>query len=91
MSNSTKKILLAFDEQMLLDARKILFSNGVTIQQFATNAFHRLSLQKEDAMSILEDTKEKNKEIMSGDDKEKIAKLDSKALYDFFEVEEKKT
>ncbi len=91
MSNSTKKILLAFDEQILLDARKILFSNGVTIQQFVTNAFHNLSLQKEDAMSILEDAKEKNKEIISGDDKEKIAKLDSKALYDFFEVEEKKT
>lgn len=84
-SGKKKTVLLSFDDEMLIDARKVLFSRGVTIQQFVTCAFHKLTLQDPNAVAVLDETVRFAQERMTAEDKEQITKIDPRSLYELFE------
>lgn len=84
-SGKKKTVLLSFDDEMLIDVRKILFARGVTIQQFVTCAFHKLTLLDPNAVALLDETVRFAQEKMSVEDKEEITKIDPRSLYELFE------
>lgn len=89
-SEGKKNILLSFEDELLLDARKALFRKNVSIQQFVTFALHRLVLADEAAVDLLERAAKYNQEALTHEDKAAIAKIDPRSLYDMFEREDNK-
>lgn len=85
-----KAILLSFDDELLLDARKSLFRKNVSIQQFVTHVFHRLSMADASAIDLLDQASKYNEEILAKEDREAISKIDPRTLYEMFEREDNK-
>jgi hypothetical protein len=85
-----KTVLFSFDDELLLDSRKALFRKKVSLQQFVTFVFHRLTLADESAVNLLNGAAEYNEEVLSQEDKDEISKIDPRALYDLFEREDNK-
>lgn len=85
MASKKKTVLLSFDDDMLIDVRKVLFTNGITIQQFVTCVFHKLSLQDPSALNILNETIRFSQESMDNQEKEGFKKMDPRTLYEMFE------
>lgn len=85
-----KAVLLSFDNELLLDARKALFRKNVSLQQFVAFVLHRLVLADEGAVDLLNRAVIFNEEMLTKEDREKIAKIDPRTLYEMFEREDNK-
>lgn len=86
-----KQILLAFDDDLLLEARRLLFKKGTTIQQFFTFVLHQLLQNDTATQQVLNDFSEfLLKENVSSEEKRKILKITAENLYSIFEEQDKK-
>lgn len=84
-----KSILLSFDKDTLIDVKKILFKNNISIQQFVSHVFHLLILSDNNAIKILEETIKQNEKELDKVKMDEIMKISPTALYEMFEREEK--
>lgn len=84
-----KTVLLSFDDELLLDARKALFRKNISLQQYVTYVLHRLVLADDAATDLLERAVRFNEEVIANGDKDEIVKIDAQTLYAMFEREEK--
>lgn len=84
-----KNVLLSFEEELLLDARKVMFKNNMTLQQFFTFILHRLVLEDPTATDLLNKAVKFQEEKLSKENKEEIKKVNINALYSLFEEREK--
>lgn len=89
VGDAKKNILFSFEEDLVIDTKKILFEESVSLQQFFTFLIHRLVLGDPNATHLLKEAALFNKATLEGSDKEKIKKIDKNALYDLFEQEDK--
>lgn len=88
MSSSKKTVLLSFDDDLLLDVRKVLFRNNISFQQYITFVIHKLVLEDGSAKDLLNRAVEFNQEAISAEDKEKILKISPANLYSMFEKQD---
>lgn len=91
-SDRKKDVFLSFDEDLLVDARKVLFRNKTTLQQFFSFILLKLSNRHEDMEKILTEFNEYSiKEAINKEQEEAILNLNSEKLYSYFEDLDKKT
>jgi hypothetical protein len=86
-----KNVLFSFDDDLLLDARKVLFANNMTLQQYITFVMHKLTMEDESAKDLLTKAVKFHEEslIVSKEGKEDLLKINPNNLYSFFERQEK--
>lgn len=86
MSKETKKnVLLSFDSDLLIDAKKILFASNMTLQQYVTFLLHRLALGDDLAKELLNNAVLFNEEQLTSEQKNEVIKVSPGNLYSLFE------
>lgn len=85
-----KTVLMSFDDELLLDARKALFRKNISLQQYVTYVLHRLVLADEAATNLLDKAVRFNEEVIAQGVKEEVVKIDPQTLYAMFERDDKK-
>ncbi len=86
-----KPVLLSFDEDLLLEARKIFFRRGITLQQFFAFVLHQITLKNPQIDAIMAELNEfMVKEALSSEQEQEILKISAENLYSIFEEEDKK-
>jgi len=90
VKSGKKNVLLSIDEELLGEARKVLFKNGSGIQQFIVYVLHKLTLEDETAVELLNKLKKFNVEVMEKENRDEVKKINSNALYEIFEEEDTK-
>lgn len=89
MPTETKKnVLLSFDDDLLIDARKVLFKNNMTLQQYFTFVIHRLVLADPSAADLLSKAVAFNEQSLGSEEKGKLLKISAGNLYSLFEKQE---
>jgi hypothetical protein len=78
-----KKLLLSFEQQDLLDARKYFFEYGLNIQEVFTVVVEMASLRSHDINHILNAAVEKKRKKIV--EKERFKKVEADVLYDYIE------
>lgn len=93
LKNRKKALFTTFDEDLFLDAKKILFKNSMSIQQYFTFILHKLVLEDENSLKLLEDAK-KNKILVNKTllktNKKLLKNTGTDYLYDMIELERNK-
>lgn len=91
-SDRKKDVFLSFDEDLLVDAKKILFKNKTTLQQFFSFILFKMSNRHEDMEKILVEFNDYClKQALSKEQEEAILNLNSEKLYSYFEDLDKQT
>lgn len=90
-TNKKKDIFLSFDEDLLVEAKRVLFQNKTTVQQFVTFLLFKLANRHEDIEKILCQLNEHLlNEAITKEEEEAILKINSENLYSYFEDLDKK-
>ncbi len=87
-----KLLLLSLDKELFIEAKKILFRNSMSIQQYFSFLLHNLILSDEKSVALLQEAKEHKlltSKILKSD-KKYIKDDTSDYLYDMIELERKK-
>lgn len=80
-----KTVLLSFDDELLIDARKVLFKHNMTLQQYFTFVIHKLVLEDMSAKDLLGRAVKFHEESLESEEKEKVLKINTNNLYSLFE------
>jgi hypothetical protein len=80
-----KTVLLSFDDELLIDARKVLFKHNMTLQQYFTFVIHKLVLEDLSAKDLLGRAVKFHEESLESEEKEKVLKINTNNLYSLFE------
>lgn len=83
-------VLLSFDKDLLLDARKVMFKNNLTLQQYFNFVIHKLVLEDASAKDLLERTVVFQEEILTKEQKDDFVKVNANSLYSLFEREDQR-
>lgn len=83
-------VLLSFDNDLLLDARRVMFKNNITLQQYITFVIHKLVMEDEAAKSLLDRTVELQTQVLASENKKDLLKINANNLYSLFEKEDQK-
>ena len=92
MSNDHKKnVLFCFEEDELLELRKILFRKGLSVQEFFVHVMHRCVMQDNEVETFYDGTQAMKEAVMlKGDKTEEIKLGDVDTLYHMIEQSLKK-
>lgn len=82
------KVLLSFDNELLFDARKVLFKNNLTLQQYITFVMHKLSMEDPSAAELLDKAVAFQTQILESETKSNVLKINANNLYSLFEKED---
>ena len=86
MSKKTKKnILFSFEDDELLELRKILFRKGLSPQEFFSHVMHRCVMHDNEVQTFYEGALKIKEEIMKGGSADRIKLGDVDSLYDAIE------
>ena len=86
-----KDIFLSFDEDLLLEAKRLLFKNQTTVQQFLTFVLYKIANRHDNVEFLWQELNDYLlKEALSKEEKEDILKIDSRNLYSYFESLDKR-
>jgi hypothetical protein len=80
-----KSVLLAFEDDLFLDAKKVLFKNNINLQQYFTFVLHRLVLEDPSAKDLLKKAVLYSEESLTTENKKEILKINVGNLYSMFE------
>ena len=83
--DTKRNVLLCFDEALLIDAKKVLFSSNLTLQQYITFILHKLSMEDPSAKDLLNRAVRFNEEQLSSTERKTLLKIDANNLYSLFE------
>lgn len=90
MSHGNKHVVISIEEEMLLSARKILFREKISIQEFCSFVMHRLVLEDISARDLLNKTIKFKLTTLEKEEGIRLSNLNPNALYDFFEQQDEK-
>lgn len=86
-----KTIFFSFDDDLLLESKRILFQKRASLQQFFSFILYKVVQRHEDVDKLfLEFSEYLNKQALSKEKKEEILKISAENLYSMFEEEDKK-
>ena len=80
-----KSVLLSFDDELLIDARKVLFKHNMTLQQYFTFVVHKLTLEDPSAKDLLGRAVKFHEDSLESVEKDKILNINANNLYSLFE------
>jgi len=80
-----KSVLLSFEDELLIDTKRVLFKNNLTFQQYITFVLHRLVLEDPSAKDLLKRAIEFNENVLSAGNREEVMKVNTGNLYSLFE------
>ena len=80
-----KNVLLAFEDGLMIDTKKVLFKHNLTFQQYITFVIHRLVLEDPSARDLLKRAVEFNENALDAAQKDEIKKVNTQNLYSLFE------
>lgn len=87
MKLKKKSILLSFDNEALLQTRKILFKNRLSLQEFFAFICERIVLQDERIELLIEDLRKLKDEYNVKGGVDRTVKVDADSLYDAIEAD----
>lgn len=83
-----KPILVSFDDDLLVDTRRVLFKNNITLQQYFTFVIHKLVLEDPSAQDLLSRAVTFNEESLGDAEKDELMKISAANLYSLFEKQD---
>jgi len=90
MSHGNKSVLISIEEEMLLNTRRILFREKISVQEFCSFVMHRLVLEDPSALDLLNKAIRFKLITLEKEEGIRLSKVNPNALYDFFEQQDEK-